>query len=198
MVVTAAVSILIRFAYKLWSKLEIGMDDWLILATIISAIPSAVLTVHGAAKNGLGRDIWTLTPTEITNVLFYFYHMAYLYFLLVALVKLSIIGFYIRIFPATGVKRLLWGSFIFTIVWAFVFIVAVIFQCWPIPHFWTRWDGLHQGRCASASLISWSHASINIALDLWVLAIPLWQLKGLQLHWKKKVGVAIMFCVGML
>ncbi|KAI9148921.1 CFEM domain-containing protein [Paramyrothecium foliicola] len=196
MVVVAAVCVIIRLSYKIFSGLELGLDDWLILVTIISAIPSAVITVRGAAPNGLGKDIWTLTPVEITNVLFYFYHMAYLYFLLVALVKLSIISFYIRIFPGRAVQRLLWGTFVFTIVWALTFIFTVILQCQPISYFWTQWERTHNGRCASASRISWSHASLNIALDLWVLAIPLWQLKGLHLHWKKKLGVAIMFGVG--
>jgi hypothetical protein len=31
-----------------------------------------------------------------------------------------------------------------------------------------------------------------------MLAIPLWQLKGLNMHWKKKVGVAAMFVLGTL
>lgn len=39
---------------------------------------------------------------------------------------------------------------------------------------------------------------MSIALDLWILAIPLWQLRSLKMHWKKKVGVALMFCVGTL
>lgn len=30
-----------------------------------------------------------------------------------------------------------------------------------------------------------SNAAVNIALDLWILAIPLWELRTLQLHWKK-------------
>lgn len=39
---------------------------------------------------------------------------------------------------------------------------------------------------------------MSIALDVWMLAIPLWQLRGLKLHWKKKIGVAAMFIVGTL
>jgi hypothetical protein len=31
-----------------------------------------------------------------------------------------------------------------------------------------------------------------------MLAIPLAQLKTLNLHWKKKIGVGLMFCVGTL
>ncbi|GKU15511.1 unnamed protein product, partial [Fusarium langsethiae] len=41
-------------------------------------------------------------------------------------------------------------------------------------------------------------ASINIALDIWILAIPLSQLKKMNLDWRKKIGVGIMFSVGII
>lgn len=39
-------------------------------------------------------------------------------------------------------------------------------------------------------------AAVSVALDVWMLAIPLSQLPGLKLHWKKKVSVGLMFFVG--
>ncbi|KAE9571853.1 hypothetical protein CGMCC3_g11976 [Colletotrichum fructicola] len=197
MAILGAVFVLARFSYKIFfAGLDIGWDDWFVLATLIAAMPSAIITVYGTTKNGLGRDIYTLTPQMITNVLFYFYIMAWLYFLQVTLVKLAIIFFYMRIFPAREVQRMLWGTTIFIIVWGLAFVITAVFQCKPIHYFWTKWDGLHEGSCANANAISWSNAAISIALDLWMLAIPLWQLRALRLHWKKKIGVAMMFIVG--
>jgi hypothetical protein len=46
--------------------------------------------------------------------------------------------------------------------------------------------------------LAWSNAAISIVLDGWMLALPISQLFGLQLHWKKKIGVAMMFVVGTL
>ncbi|KAK2031714.1 CFEM domain-containing protein [Colletotrichum zoysiae] len=195
--VMAAVCVSGRFAYKVFfAGLDVGWDDWFVLATLVAAMPSSVITVHGTTANGLGRDIWTLDPRQITNVLFYFYIMAWLYFLQAALVKLAIIFFYMRIFPARGVQRVLWGTAVFIIAWGAAFVLTAVFQCRPIHYFWTKWDGLHEGSCASANAVSWSNASISIALDLWMLAIPLWQLRSLKLHWKKKVGVVLMFVIG--
>lgn len=197
MVCVAAAFVGIRFAFKATvSRLEIGYDDWCVLATLIAAIPSAIITVYGTVKNGLGRDIWTLTPREITEMLKYFYVMASLYFTQLTLLKLSLLFFYIRVFPSKGVQRLLWGTVLFTTLWGVAFIVVAIFQCRPIHYFWTKWDGLHKGSCLKINAITASNAAISIALDFWILAVPLWQLWGLKLHWKKKVGVALMFCVG--
>ncbi|KAJ3456348.1 hypothetical protein MRS44_016371 [Fusarium solani] len=195
--VVAGVFVAIRFGYKLSvSTINIDIDDWLVLAAILSFIPAAVITVHGTTANGFGRDIWTLSPHHITTITRLCYILGTLYFLQTVLVKLAIIGFYIRIFPVRETQRLLWGTFIFTSLWGVAFVIVGIFPCTPISYFWNQWDGLHKGKCNDINAILWSHASFSVALDLWMLAVPLWQLRSLQLHWKKKIGVAFMFSVG--
>ena len=165
---------------------------------LLGAIPAAIIDTRGLVAHGLGRDIWTLSRDEITTVLMWFYVMAVLYFLVTALVKMSLIAFYLRIFPTRSTQRLLWGSFVFTAVWGLVYMIGAGVQCRPVSYFWTQWDGLHEGKCLDAHAIAWSNAAINIALDLWIIAVPLWELRSLQLHWKKKIGVALMFSVGIL
>lgn len=197
MIVITSIFVVMRFTFKATvSRTDFGYDDWCVLATLMAAIPSAIITVTGTVKNGLGRDIWTLTPNQITQMLKYFYAMATLYFTQLTLLKLTLLFFYIRVFPAKDVQRLLWGTVAFTTAWGLAFIIVAIFQCQPINYFWLKWDGLHQGKCLHINAITSSNAAISIALDFWILGIPLWQLWGLKLHWKKKVGVALMFCVG--
>ncbi len=193
------VFIAIRFTYKtLVISFDLGLDDWLALATLVSAIVSAAIAKFGTVPNGLGKDIWTLTPMQITNFGKFFYIMASLYYLQTTLLKLSFISFYIRIFPSTNTRRLLCGTFGFTATWGLGFVVASIFQCQPMDYYWTKWDGMHTGSCIDANAAGWSNAATSIALDIWILGIPLWKLRDLQLHWKKKVSVAIMFCIGTL
>jgi hypothetical protein len=58
-----------RLGFKLFiAKTGFGLDDWFILATILVGVPSSVITSEGLVPNGLGRDIWTLKPQQITNV----------------------------------------------------------------------------------------------------------------------------------
>ena len=196
--IISGVFVVQRFGFKIWANLELGLDDWFTLITIIAGIPSSILTVHGTIANGLGRDIWTLTATKITNFGMYFYVMAILYFAQVTLLKLALLFFYLRIFPATPIRRLLWGTVIFNCLFGAVFCVVTIFQCKPISYFWTKWDGEHEGHCVNVNAIGWSNAAISIVLDIWMLAIPMSQLRDLNLDWRKKVGVGMMFCVGTL
>jgi hypothetical protein len=197
--VVSGIMVLLRFFYKIaLMKTWPSPDDWAILACIVSGIPSNIISVHGTVPNGLGQDIWALTQAQITNFLRFFYAMEVLYFLQVALLKLALLLFYLRIFPAKPVRRLLWGTIALTGVYALVFVFLAIFQCQPISYFWTNWDGEHTGTCLNVNAIGWSNAGIGIALDIWMLAIPLAQLKSLNLHWKKKIGVGFMFCIGTL
>ncbi|KAI7785124.1 hypothetical protein LA080_008160 [Diaporthe eres] len=196
--VISGATIIMRLGFKLFiAKTGLGLDDWFILATILVGVPSSVITSQGLVPNGLGRDIWTLKPQQITNVIHYFYFMAWLYFLQLALLKTSLLFFYLKIFPNKTVRWLLWGTLVFNGIWGILFALLAVFQCKPISYFWDQWDGLHIGTCPiNTNSLGWANAAISIVEDVWMLAIPLSQLHSLQLHWKKKIGVAIMFCTG--
>ena len=193
----AAAFVIVRFAYKaLVAGLEFGYDDYIVFATMLSLIVTPIMNVFGLVKNGLGRDLWTLRPDQITQLLKCYYVMASVYFLQSALLKLCLIFFYLRVFPSAGVQRLLWGTVIFVVLWGIAYILAGIFTCQPIDYFWQQWDGLHKGHCSNLTGLTHSHAGISIALDFWILGIPMWQLWGLQMSRTKKVCVGLMFCLG--
>jgi hypothetical protein len=196
-VISAAV-VLLRLSARFFTQSSFGLDDLFISITLVFGVPSIILTVHGILSNGLGKDIWTLTPKEITDFIHVFYAMEILYFLQVALLKLSLLFFYLRIFPGPNIKRLIWGTAVFDICFGFLFFLLAIFQCRPISFYWKNWDGEHQGHCLNVNVLGWSNAGISILLDFWMLALPISQLIQLKLHWKKKIGVALMFVVGTL
>jgi hypothetical protein len=196
--IISAVFVIQRFAYKYWAKMEYGLDDWFTLLTILVGVPTTVINAHGVAPNGMGRDAWTLTYENITDFGRFFYILEIIYFAEVSLSKLAILFFYIRIFPSSGVRQVLWGTVVFVALFGVAFIFSAIFQCTPIEYYWWKWDGVHKGRCLDINAIAWSNAAISIVLDGWMLGIPLWQLRTLNLDWRKKVGVGLMFGVGTL
>lgn len=161
-------------------------------------VPSTVLAVYGTIANGLGQDVWVLPFNEITNFSKYFYVMSIIYFAEVALLKLAFLFFYLRIFPAKPIRRILWGTVVINCIFGVVFVAAAIFQCRPVNAAFLRWDGVYPSTCINLNALGWSNAAISIILDIWMLAIPLSQLKGLRLNWKKKIGVGLMMSVGAL
>lgn len=195
---SAVAFVLMRITYKIALKLEFGMDDWFLIATATAMVPQVALLLAGSIPNGIGKDIWTVSAEQITSFLRFWYAAAIIYFFQTTAIKLAFIAFYMRIFTTQSTKRLLWGTFVFVTLWGTAFIVLAILVCTPISYLWTQWDGLHEGRCIDDAAYVWTNAAMNIALDFWILAIPLWELRKLQLHWKKKIGVVLMFCLGAL
>jgi hypothetical protein len=195
----SAACVLLRIIYKAFVTVySLNMDDYFILVTLITGIPGTVINDRGALANGLGRDIWTLSFRQITDFIRWFYALEVLYFANIALTKASLLFFYYYIFPGPKIRRVIWATGVFNVLWGIAFVVAAIFQCRPVRFYWDRWDGEHLGTCININALGWANAAISIALDVWMLAIPLWQVMHLRLAWKKKVGVALMFCVGTL
>lgn len=59
-------------------------------------------------------------------------------------------------------------------------------------------SGEHVGRCINIYAMAWAHAIINIALDVWMLALPASQVWGLKMPLRRKLGVMVMFGLGIL
>jgi hypothetical protein len=195
----SALCVLLRIVYKAkFSVAELGWDDYFILATLLTGVPQTIITDKGTIANGLGRDIWTLPFEDVITFTRWFYIMEVLYFLIVALLKLSLLFFFLRIFPTRNMRRMLWGTIAFDIAFGIAFTVAAIFQCQPVSYYWNRFDDGQTGKCVNINGLGWANAAISIVLDLWMLALPLSQVFTLKLAWKKKISVALMFCVGTL
>ena len=180
------------------STLTMGWDDWTILITHANGIAMAVLGVYGLCGHGLGRDLWTLPFEDLTPLLQYLYFSEVFYFLNITLLKASLLFFYMRIFNTPGTTKLLWASHAFNALFGLTCSFVAIFQCSPLNYVWYQWDGEHEGTCLNVNGLVWTNAIVGITLDFWVLAIPLNKLRSLNLGWKKKVAVGLMFCAGTL
>jgi hypothetical protein len=133
-----------------------------------------------------------------------FYYEMLLYTITRFFVRASIILFYMRVFPPTkrdgkiNLGRLVQATFVFNVVYNVSFLLAVVFQCYPIADFWRQWEGpLVEGHCGNANVLAWVAAATGIVFDLWLLALPFSQLWTLNLHWKRKVMGGLMFFVGV-
>lgn len=197
--VITALLVTTRLVYKKFFgyRRELGPDDWVILWTLILGVPCTILNSVGLIANGLGRDVWTVTPDELTKFIMFFFVLQIFYLALMCLIKLSLSLFYLYIFPGTTVHRLLVATCVFNAVFGVAFVLTGMFSCTPISHYWTQYVNPEiSGRCINLNLFAWVHAAFNIATDLWMLALPLSQIKSLDLSWKKKFGVIFMFLIG--
>lgn len=203
-IVTAIVTIArIVFKRRFSARRRLNPDDWILLSALAVGLPCALVNRQGLVHHGLGRDAWTMTTETISTFAMYFYILEALYLTAIALVKLTLLVFYLTIFPSvsTGVwtRRLLWGSIAFNVLLALVCVLLAIFQCNPVSFYWKQYvdTGLN-GTCIASAPVAWVNASLNVALDVWMILIPLKEVWNLRMHWKKKIGVIVMFLTGTL
>ncbi|CBF69517.1 hypothetical protein AN6415.2 [Aspergillus nidulans FGSC A4] len=130
--------------------------------------------------HGLGKNIWTVPFSDIT------------------LIKLSMLFLYLRLFPNTLLRKAVFVSLAITSLWAIGSFLAQVLSCKPISYYWNQWDGEHEGRCASHNSLLLAHSIINIFLDVLVIALPMPVLVKLQMSIEKRVGMCLMFAVGLV
>jgi hypothetical protein len=197
--VVAAACCLARLMYKAsFSISDLGADDWAVLGAVVAGVPSVIMIDRGLVPNGLGVDAWLLPFDYITNFVRVLYVLEALYFLQIALIKLTLLLFFLRIFPKPLIRRLIWGTIAFDMACSVAFVITAIFQCQPISFYWTSWDKEGPGKCININGLAWANAIISVVMDLWMLALPLYEVFHLQLNWRKKISVALMFFVGTL
>lgn len=196
--------VLVRITFKLFfnGSQGLGMDDKVILGTLAIRISCIILNVRGLAAHGLGKDIWTFRPHDLTILIEFLYIMEVLYVAELSLIKLSLSLFYLYIFPGIIVRRLLSATVIVNILYGVTSVTAVIFQCTPLSYLWRQYVDGHvegsSGHCNNINAFGWANAAISVAIDIWMISLPLSQIAKLKLHTAKKIGVCIMFLLGAL
>jgi hypothetical protein len=130
----------LRLFYKVFTAgfEELGYDDYAVLAATIMGVPTVVIIDRGIVPNGLAQDVWTVPFDTITNFVRWLFVLESLYFLLIAMVKLTLLFFFLRIFPKPIIRKLLWATIIVDVLYGVVFSVLSIFQCQPISFYWVR------------------------------------------------------------
>ncbi|TQV94865.1 CFEM domain-containing protein [Cordyceps javanica] len=197
--VLAVFLVLVRLAFKqFWSlKRSLGPDDKIVMLTVVLRISCTVLNVKGLADHGLGKDVWTMSISDLSTFVRWLYIMEVLYLAELSLLKLSLSAFYLCVFPGTGIRRLLWGVFTLNVLFGVIFVTVAIFQCSPIHYWWTQYgETPEKGHCININAMGWSNAGASVLIDILMIAAPLSQITKLQLHWRKKIGVIIMFLTG--
>lgn len=200
MCTVTGVLVIMRLIFKKFFSYQRVMrsDDWVILVSILVGLPCTVLNTVGLTHYGLGKDVWTLKPAGIAEFARYFFIQQILYLFLMTSIKISLLCFYLTIFPGKTTRLLLWITVAVCLSFGVSFIFISIFQCTPTRFYWMQYIQEEDGKCLNINLLGWINGAMSVGIDVWMIGIPLSQIKKLELHWKKKIGAAIMFLTGTL
>ncbi|KAK1585615.1 CFEM domain-containing protein [Colletotrichum navitas] len=185
--------IITRIAHKCMKISPWGWDDTTVMVAFTVFTPIAYI----ADIAGSGRDVWYLSPDEITEGLKTFFVLTFLYILGLAFVKASILFLYLRIFPDQRFRRVLWLTQAFNLLLYLSFLAASLASCQPLHYVWDGWTGKTEGRCYNSNPPALAHGALNFILDIWMLFLPASQIYKLNIPRKQKLDVMVMFSVGI-
>ncbi|KAF4306217.1 putative integral membrane protein [Botryosphaeria dothidea] len=177
---------------KVWSAADWHMAITMVLYTWLC------ISINISIWDGFGRDMETLPPKQLATAFKQYYFGEFTYVSSVLFVKLSLAYFYL---PLTNlrwqiytVQAIIWINTLYTIG----YVCVIIFQCSPVPHFWTQFVGT-KGVCLNNTVImnlSYTHNSMEIISDWIISALPIWLLKETQLARRTKAAVALLLSLG--
>ncbi|MCJ1249705.1 hypothetical protein MMC30_006931 [Trapelia coarctata] len=195
LLVVSTLGILARLATRWAVSHKLGGDDCFIILSLICSIGSGI-AVSLQAVNGLGRNLDTLSPSEIdifskvrslvvdesamlmesqSN-----FATGFLYVVTLCIAKFSIVMWCATISPLKKHEQFAGGVSGFIISGSFICITAIADQCrLPGP------SPVHG--CSDRTGIFEFAASLNIVSDLALIILPLYIIKDLQMTPKTKI-----------
>ncbi|KAK8137908.1 CFEM domain-containing protein [Apiospora sp. TS-2023a] len=193
-----------------------GLDDWFMCAAVALMVPLCVISIPcgsspfpgfcdkntqadqaiTVSQHGLGLDMWNVSFEGVNDILFLYYWDEMIYITSLSLTKVSILCFYLKVFPARSFRNVAYVLIGLNLVYALTYDLLLAFQCQPIDGAWLFWDGEYKAKCISINVLGWSAAGVNIVLDLATIILPLPQLFQLSMSLKKKAQIVLMFAVG--
>ncbi|KAI0554355.1 hypothetical protein F4679DRAFT_528077 [Xylaria curta] len=195
-VTLSAVCVLLRIVARVHTRVPLWWDDFIIAVSFLGSVAYSAIGL-AVQSRGLGIDTWAVPFDDITAIFKATYALFVLQITSRHLVRLSILFFYHRIFGHIQLaRRLIRITFVLLIANCIAFDFVIIFGCTPLDYFWTGWDGEHDGHCVSTTGI-WAGAFVVVAVDIWIILIPLFFVVRLNLSLRKRVLSSIMFAFGL-
>ncbi|MCJ1401060.1 hypothetical protein MMC11_004272 [Xylographa trunciseda] len=204
----------LRFYTRNKQKARMGVDDWLMLPTLVAVIGMGACLLIGADNGALGKPL-VLPNYEIETILNFqsperelslklLFAFTKLNVLGLGLVKLSIVCFYRRIFCSVGTQKdwFHWAtlaSIYIMIAWTISFFFAFLFSCGT--NFYAQWGTNLDNIVACPAhqpLIIMGFTISDMIIDLFILFLPLPKILHLQIPLRQKVAISCIFMLGSI
>ncbi|KAL8665200.1 MAG: hypothetical protein Q9202_002422 [Teloschistes flavicans] len=188
------VAIVLRLLARRVQKVKLGADDFVIMIGAIFTIGNAIVYIF-SAYNGAGRHYGAIPINQLNGYWKSTYAGYQMYGVAITLIKISILLFYRRIFTNSQFRRRTEIVGALVIAWLFFNNLMAAFQCNPIRKAWLP---LTPGKCMPPLNLIVGLQAGNTALDIIILALPVYAVSQLQMSLAKKISVLAIFLLGGL
>ncbi len=112
-------------------------------------------------------------------------------------IKYSILILYLRILSSVFLHRLVYGAMVLIAVLGGFTLVTTIAPCVPVAAYWDYYHNLGAW-CWPYDRILWTNISIHMFTELMILVLPMHFLFTLDVPWRRKIGIVLLFAFGAM
>ncbi|MCJ1469736.1 hypothetical protein MMC07_008377 [Pseudocyphellaria aurata] len=187
--------VLARMYTRQFINRHVWWDDYTCVLGLIGLFAVAGLLLK-SLDYGNGVDYWNVS---VTNAVLYsrlYSKLEIIARISIFLTKLSILLLFLRIFVPSHTKKnkiyysvwiVVWFNLLFCLALVFAIVFACVAKHEPLGPV-----------CSNSYALALTASSINIVSDVIMLIIPLVAIWDLQMAQKRKLGIGLVFAVGML
>ncbi|KAI4162631.1 MAG: hypothetical protein LQ342_003677 [Letrouitia transgressa] len=187
----------LRYYARHLTPAGLGWDDAIIPVAWLTNIGLCILCINAVHHAGVGRHLAYVLkyhPTQFESWGKSLYALEWLYLTSVALPKLSVLCFFLRVFTRRDARLTCYVLIGFvTATWA-AYILAANLKCRPLAYQWDK--HIPGGYCANIEAYYKTTSVPNIVTDLVIIMLPVPTVIALKTTLVRKVGLLCVFLVG--
>ncbi|EXL66852.1 hypothetical protein FOPG_16996 [Fusarium oxysporum f. sp. conglutinans race 2 54008] len=197
----AALALVCRLVARRMTKMSLWFDDYLAIFAFLFAASWSAMMITWTIHAGLGRrleDVEGLTPKQALQLSHLLLWNAELFYASsLAFSKLSILGFYWRLFSRSNIRVPIQILAVLSLIWLIIRTFLAIFHCVPVQAFWDK--SIKDAVCTiDDSKFFFGTVLVHLLLDISILALPVLQVMNLHLKAGQKIAVIALFMFGIL
>ncbi|RBR12240.1 uncharacterized protein FIESC28_08726 [Fusarium coffeatum] len=194
----STVAVVLLVLSKIFVTTPWGIDDTFSIFTYCIIVPCTVFFLR-TIDAGFGSLKTLYQSNDLTGVFKNVFIWQVLFMGGICVVKMSILFFYLRIFPGQVFRRMVYATMAVNAVSSIVIIVCNLTVGRTVEVVWGGKSDLSvtMETYGQALKITMAHCVINFVVDVWMLILPMTQLYNLGLRLDKKIRVMCMFGIGI-
>ena len=194
--IIALVTTIMRLASRKMKKVPFGWDDaFIVLASLWTYVMLGIEWTL-VVRSGVGHHLTEINPLDAVLTLKMIIPFEAIYALANCCMKLGILFFYLRLFGSDSkFRKSVWVVGIIILLWAIHIILETFLICRPLS---LNWDPTVKGICGDRNAMFVVAGATNMVTDLMVMVLPVPTIWGLHMPTSRKLGIMVIFSLGIL
>ncbi|KAJ2998892.1 hypothetical protein NUW58_g174 [Xylaria curta] len=157
-----------------------------------------VVLIHIIRTIGFLVDGWNIPLGSSLQWSMYLWIFRLIYALVMLFAKTAILLEWKNLFVPKGTRNwFFWATMTMLVINIITYSVAIILTCLRCKPVWKRWEPWVDGYCSDQKSTDVATTFINLALDVVILLLPQPIIWKLNMTWQRRIGVSLIFSVGL-